>query len=99
LKFNFDIKSNNSNRDRNRSFQTKTVIINKDLIPLYYWRLNNSTEENFSDKLSYTLDIRAVRGLRTRNVLISKFNLTVPEIYGDPALLLPYYLSSYKKSQ
>ncbi|CAF3810674.1 unnamed protein product [Rotaria sordida] len=47
--------------------------------------------------LKHTLDIRAVRGPRTRNILISKFNLNVPEVYGDPALLLPYYLTSYKK--
>ncbi|CAF3719808.1 unnamed protein product [Rotaria sp. Silwood1] len=45
-----------------------------------------------------TIDIRAVRGPRTRNILMSKYNLTVPEIYGDPALLLPYYLTSFKKS-
>ena len=60
------------------------------LHPVHDFRYLNST-------LLHTLDIRAVRGPRTRNILISKFNLTVPEIYGDPALLLPYYLTSYKK--
>ncbi|CAF3114582.1 unnamed protein product [Rotaria sp. Silwood2] len=45
-----------------------------------------------------TIDIRAVRGPRTRRILMSKFNLTIPEIYGDPALLLPYYLTSFKRS-
>jgi hypothetical protein len=38
---------------RNRSFQTKTIIINKDF-PLFYWKFNN-TEDNFGDKLSYIL--------------------------------------------
>ncbi|CAF4225655.1 unnamed protein product [Rotaria sp. Silwood2] len=45
-----------------------------------------------------TFDIRAVRGPTTRSILMSELNLTVPAIYGDPALLLPYYLISFKKS-
>ncbi|UJR16733.1 hypothetical protein I4U23_003633 [Adineta vaga] len=52
----------------------------------------------FDSSLINTLDIRAVRGPRTRNLLMNKYNLTLPKIYGDPALLLPYYLPSYKKS-
>jgi pyruvyltransferase len=52
-------------------------ILNPSFFPCYL----NST-------LLHTLDIRVVRGPRTRNVLISKFNLTVPEIYGDPIVII-----------
>ncbi|CAF3269471.1 unnamed protein product [Rotaria socialis] len=49
-------------------------------------------------KIMRTLDIRAVRGPRTRQFLMSTFNISVPRVYGDPALLLPYYLTGYKKA-
>ena len=47
---------------------------------------------NISDNLHKfkTIDVRAVRGPLTRDFLQKK-GLTVPEIYGDPAILLPIF--------
>lgn len=44
------------------------------------------------------LDVRAVRGPLSRQFLMEKFNITVPEIYGDPALLFPQLFPEFKKA-
>ena len=52
------------------------------------------------NKFSFThLDIRAVRGPLTRAFLIENFGLKCPEIYGDPALLFPYFFPEFKKKK
>lgn len=45
------------------------------------------------------LDVRAVRGPLTRDFLKKHFNIDVPEVYGDPALLFPHLFPEFKKKK
>lgn len=45
------------------------------------------------------LDVRCVRGPLTRAFLMTHFEIDCPEIYGDPALLFPYFFPEFKKKQ
>ncbi len=52
-----------------------------------------------SDYKFSKLDVRAVRGPLTRAFLKDHFNIDCPEIYGDPALLLPFFFPEFKKRE
>ena len=45
------------------------------------------------------LDIRAVRGPLTKRYIRDTLGLAVPDIYGDPALLMPQLFPEFRKSQ
>lgn len=61
------------------------------------WGSGLLNEKNVLRCLRPKLDIRAVRGPCTKNVL-QKNRIKCPEIYGDPAILLPlYYKPKVKK--
>lgn len=54
------------------------------------------------DKKYYSfdqLDIRAVRGPITRQFILDNFSIACPEVYGDPALLFPYFFPEFKRQE
>lgn len=44
------------------------------------------------------LDIRSVRGPLTRAFLNTHFQMDCPQIYGDPALLVPWFFPEFKRA-
>ena len=53
----------------------------------------------YSSPVKSNLDIRAVRGPLTWQKITKMYpKLNVPQIYGDPALLVPYFFPEFKKS-
>ena len=45
------------------------------------------------------LDVRAVRGPITRKFLQEQLGIACPEVYGDPALLFPYFFPEFKRKK
>ena len=45
------------------------------------------------------LDVRAVRGPLTRNFLMNNFGIACPEVYGDPALLIPWFFPEFQRKK
>lgn len=54
---------------------------------------------NRKDYKFKTLDIRSVRGPLTWQFLKDHFGITCPKIFGDPALLVPYFFPEFTKKQ
>jgi pyruvyltransferase len=65
---------------------------NDDIIWGSGFRENPLLENRFTQ-----LDIRAVRGPRTRSFLL-QMGINCPEIYGDPAILMAYLFPEFKNS-
>lgn len=59
----------------------------------------NGKQKDKSKYLFTELDIRAVRGPLTRAFLKDTFDIDAPEVYGDPALLFPYFFPEFKKKE
>lgn len=59
----------------------------------------NGKHPNKEDYHFKTLDVRAVRGPLTRKFLMDHISIEAPEIYGDPALLLPYFFPEFERKK
>lgn len=57
------------------------------------FREDPSSENRFNN-----LDIRAVRGAKTRDFLLKK-GIACPEVYGDPAILMAHLFPEFKKEE
>ena len=63
------------------------------------WGSGVHPKHSLTDYHFRNLDIRAVRGPLTRQFLKEKFNVDCPEVYGDPALLVPYFFPEFKRKE
>jgi pyruvyltransferase len=59
----------------------------------------NGKRPNKKDYYFTTLDVRAVRGPLTKEFLKRNFDIDSPDVYGDPALLLPYFFPEFQKKE
>lgn len=57
----------------------------------------NGKRPSIKDYKFTRLDVRAVRGPLARAFLMQNFDIDCPEVYGDPALLIPYLFPEFQK--
>lgn len=63
------------------------------------WGTGTNGKYPYKESYNFTqLDVRAVRGPKTRQFLNDNWNLNCKEIYGDPALLFPFFFPEFVKS-
>jgi len=85
-----------------RSLSTKEKILFSTGSVLHFARDNDVIwgsgfrENPLSENRFHKLDVRAVRGPRTRDFLL-KMGINCPEIYGDPAVLMAHLFPEFKK--
>jgi pyruvyltransferase len=63
------------------------------------WGTGYNDKNKISEFQFTHLDVRAIRGPLTREFLRRHFNISCPEIYGDPALLIPYLFPEFKRKE
>ncbi len=62
------------------------------------WGVGLRTEENFrSNPRFHHLTVAAVRGPITRDFLLSRYQFDVPDVFGDPAILLPHLFPEWQR--
>lgn len=94
-----------------KTYKKKTATKERLLLALgsilYFARENDviwgsGTNGKYPLKKDYSfshLDVRAVRGPLTQQFLMDNFQIASPDIYGDPALLIPYLFPELKKAE
>ena len=86
LSSNYYLEHNLRQRDHPRNIIAVGSYIQKAHPHTHIWGSGLPTKNSpFQEKIT---NVQAVRGPLTRNVLMSK-GINVPEVYGDPALLMP----------
>lgn len=88
----------------NKESQTKLLAIGSILIlandgDVIWGTGMNAKRLDLKNYKFSNLDVRAVRGPKTRNFLMKNFNIYCPEVYGDPALLFPYFFPELQKKE
>ncbi len=74
------------------------LVIAKDRDIVWGTGMNGKVVEPERFKLEQ-VDIRAVRGPKTRDFIMHTLQRDCPEVYGDPALLLPYFFPEFKRAE